>query len=303
MDDGYPMRVEMLTSSAAAVLMSLLLCLGGSAAASDHAMRRENTKDLELLLKLNKETYLLGEPIWAEIIITNVSDDTLPDYSSPTILNRSMELKVISDEGDTLKDIGGSALIAGTGAPLPPGESRVETFDVLDYYGEHVKGTIGMANKAPPGTYRATAASVGLVSPPDVRFEVVRPEGHDAEIYAAMVEAVRSLARRDQSCAEASLQAMLPGLEGSPYHEAVLHWLSVTYLHDVAKRKNIYRRLLDAHPDGGYARLAVSALMREMSLEEAEAFARELERKAPDTRASRYAQKSLVKKRELTQRR
>lgn len=149
-------------------------------------VRRDSAK-LEYRISVNKATYLLYEPVIAELCVKNVSNKTAKIYWNIT------EGWVIHDQSGKLYR---SALHAGMYPPyreIRPGDSLKETAGI-QFYGIII-----------PGPYRTRTFSIGdyevyheqAGKNSTIRFRVMQPEGEEAEALKVYLSAYEPTADED----------------------------------------------------------------------------------------------------------
>jgi hypothetical protein len=253
----------------------------------------DRSHELVLRIELEKQSYLVGEPIWVDVTLSNAGADTVVMPGSPMALESSeFEFYVITN-GERLKYTGPVACGALRPMPIAPGQEFHRCFDILSNYGEPVPNTTSFEPIVSAGTYSIHADSWGVLSN-EVGFDIEKPQGRDAEIYEILEQAISLSVNNRRLTAAQQLEELLPGLAGSPYRDKVVYWLgNMWWFFEIDKELEIFAQLVDVSPNSGYAPIAVGRLMRKMTLPEAEMFWWNLQRKAPGSRAAQAAQSSL----------
>lgn len=144
-------------------------------------------QQMQFTLRLDKDTYILGEPIQVAISYVNVGRTVISG------LNWSQTaLEVIDDKGRQVERTG----ISGNHwsplrTELKPGEEDYRVLELNYYFGKPYGGLLmGGIQYFEPGTYtvRATHYSNGSSETAEASFRVVQPEGEEAHAYQRFIE-------------------------------------------------------------------------------------------------------------------
>lgn len=248
---------------------------------------------LSLEIRADKKQFLLGEPVWIDVLLKNVSQDTvrIPDrVIRPDFGN--LEFFVTSGE-ETLPYTGGDATYIIEPLDLAPGEELTMQFDILDFYGESAEGTHWFERLFHPGTYSVQARAWHGVLSNTLEVEVIEPSGEELEIYNGLHEAaVLEGQRRFQEAAE-RLYSLLPSASRSAYRDKLYNELILGACADSPRQRRLAAQVLREYPDSRYAHFCLSYVFHGMSRAEAEEYVDELESAAPGTRAAVQGRKML----------
>jgi len=275
-----------------AVLAIAAICLLRPPIGVDPALC-DQSSSLRLEISAEKSRYLVGEPIWIDMVLKNVSQDTVvighrvvrPEYGNLKFL--------IVGDGDTLQYADGFAMFISRSMNLPPGGELRDQFDVLEYYGKCGEGTMGFEMFFDPGVYSIRARAFRSVTSNTLEVEVVEPSGQEAEIYRVFHEAAVLRAQKRYDEAAEKLHALLPSAEQSPYRDKLYYMLIRILSDDKARRGRLAERVLRDYPNSRYARPCALRAFSNMTRAEAEKFVTSLESAAPGTRAAVEARRLL----------
>lgn len=248
---------------------------------------------LRLEISADKKQFLLGEPVWIDVALKNVSQDTvrIPDrVIRPDFGNLDF---FVTSESETLRYIGGHATYVSEPINLAPGEEVISQHDILDFYGKPIEGTIALERLFHPGMYSVHARAWRSVVSNTLDVEVVEPSGDDAEIYRVLHEAaLLSGQRRFREAAE-RLYPLLPSASQSAYRDKLYIELMWAVYTDRPRRKSLAAQVLREYPNSRYARKCLYYVFQGMSRAQAEDFVRDLESRAAGTRAALHGRRML----------
>jgi hypothetical protein len=279
----------------ALVALSCLSCSWGRQ--GGFSQEDQSYRDLKLRIDLEKECYLLDEPIWVDATLTNVGQDTVWLPLPPQILLRTIKLNVVRIGADSLANKGAYEIRMRERHPVAPGQGLTDSFDILDYYCSKAEKFTRPGSDLPVGIYSVRGESFGAITSRDVLFEIIEPTGRNLAIHQAMRRADRLSHEYHRQQAVASLESVLPMLEGSPYKEKVLYKLGGLWNKFEREREvEAYRDLIELNPDTRYASHIVKQIMYEMSRSEAESFVQGLESAPPNSRGALAAREAMSSK-------
>lgn len=200
-----------------AIIISLLL--------SEKSTAQDYNKDgLSLTLALEKKTYLLDEPIYVEIIETNITDEQVVTSHLSRELPEYFRYVLRNQEGHTFPYLGTlvsiDIMLQLPGKVLEPGESHYRVNELLEIFGysdeSHSlvfflpagKYTIKAVHDTKfdwpvaqrkemdeKGLYGKAALSIqvdkGRINSETLSFEVIEPTGRESEIRNKYLDAMR----------------------------------------------------------------------------------------------------------------
>lgn len=248
---------------------------------------------LELEISADKEQFLLGEPIWIDVVLRNVSEDTLC-ISGRDIRPEHRNIDFFVTRGDEiLRYTGGYATYVGKPLDLAPGEEVATHFDILEFYGMRVEETVGFEKLFHPGDYSVQARVWHSVTSNTLDVEVIEPSGEDAEIYRGLHEAALLRSRRQFRQAAETLYPLLASASQSAYRDKLYFWLIRIVHMDEPRKRALAEQVLEEYPDSRYARACLLRVLSGMDRAEAQKLVKELESTSPGTRAAVQGRKLL----------
>ena len=274
------------------VIVVVGICPISPPAAVDLAFGRLSNA-LELEINIDKERFLVGEPVWIDVVLKNVSQDTVP-ISGRDIRPEHGNLEFFVAGGEkTLKYTGGFATYIGGPQNLAPGEEITSQFDIVDFYGKPVEGTLCFEKLLHPGMYSVQARVWRNVTSNALDMEVVEPSGEDAEIQRALHEASLLIGQRRREEAGERLCSVLPSASQSVYRDK-LYFVLIRIAHtERPRQRKLAEQVLREYPDSRYAGPCLLRVFGGMSRAQAEEFVGGLESAVPGTRAAVRGRKLL----------
>jgi hypothetical protein len=221
-----------------------LLCSGVPSTKAD--------PDLELKLLHDKPVYLIGEPIWIDILVMNHGMDTVvvPYPGSSLGLQKFV---VINNGIDTLPYRGGIAtLMEIPEYSLPPGDTLYGLFNLLDGY-RYSKSSSSFYKKLLQGEVTVSSYFYGLVTSNTISFTIVEPSGAESEAYTLLNEGSRY---QYITMSKAKLEELLERFPNSVYGQLACVCLSGS--HDPEQNRKYARMLIERFPQSGYIRSCLS---------------------------------------------
>ncbi len=278
------------------ILLALLAILPSAAQSNDDRFTLE--------ISLDKQTYIMYEPIWLEVAMTNTSADTLRTHGVPVDPDHHQFTIEIRDQAGALATyVGGRH--GDLGCPgrlvLDPGEQEHGSFELAVYY-QFSEGDVGLPRICwmfphfPIGEYSVLVRYEGVVSNV-LSFSVVPPEGDDEEAVR-MIEGASEVLRRDRDSGAAA-QAFRDIVERYP---SSVFAMKCDYLSEVfdPRFRNGTRdgamtwealdvKMLPKYPDDGWSRSWLRGITHDMEDNEKLEFLDSLMERFPETKAARFA--------------
>jgi hypothetical protein len=249
------------------VLKSLTMLVVFLLVSVSHGTTGDNRK-LQLEIGLSKETYLLNEPIWLDVTLTNVSADTLRivPLDPPCQGGVGIELR------DSLK-----------GFILNPGELCYDCFDLLQLYcSSKIKGLIDayFLRFLPTGKYKVRALYRSAYSQV-IEFEIIEPIGDEKEAYQLLHKAFPFLLDKKTDLMNQTLQELINRFPNSVYVEKA--------------HRELFQRseLVEKFPNSGYNRVNLKVLTHKLAPREKREFLEKVIRYHPESRSANFAQQML----------
>lgn len=277
-------------------------------------------QELTVEIEINKDKYLVGEYIWLDVWVTNVSDE--PQNFGISDIDIKSNLHIVDSEGKRYKTnmTHDRYPVYGSAPKFPPGEQyHIDhylpgEFGIIDsnYYIFHFppgEYTLYLSIKVPGGTDRA-----GVIHPElklqsnRITFTVLDPQGEDLEAFQLFKQArvlfyqQRFQSDRDYSAVEEIYQSVINNYPQSPYYELAWRHYSLMnkYNSDLVKRQKSVERHLEfikQHPDSRLAEVVIGSLAtfprRTKEPIDYKQQLNQIVQDVPDTRAARYVKERL----------
>lgn len=217
--------------------------------------------DVEISIRCDKELYLVDEPLWVDILVTNVGDTSV-SVPIPKTDFGTLSFLVIANGTDTLAYCGGrSELLYVPTEELQPGDTLYALSDVASQYRYSFVKTPFGPNPV-TGTIAFNAWYSGLESN-QLTVEIVEPHGDEESAWRLLLQAKRE--RPSAKIAAKKLEDLVSRYPNSVYAPTAYELLSAMYagrLADRAKYLKYNALLVQNHPASGYNLLALSGYLR-----------------------------------------
>ncbi|MFX1537681.1 MAG: tol-pal system YbgF family protein [Promethearchaeota archaeon] len=260
-------------------------------------LKADNTP-LKLGIDLSKEIYVVSEPIWLDMTLTNINQDTVRTFG-PCIPCGDTKLQILNEKGDTLPYVGVKADFAGSGHLMQSGEQIYNCHNILDYYGDR-EDLIRFRLR--PGTYSVQAtyygSKSGIISSQKTNFEVREPEGSEKEALRLLKNGYSAQITKESDSAIENFETLIQKFPKSVYVETAYFYLAASYQiykGDTEKCRNVRIETLEKFPDSGYSRGIIAFLVRGKDSSQQKNIMIEITKEHPNTRAAKFAQKKLDK--------
>lgn len=240
----------------------------------------------QLEIGLSKETYLLNEPIWLDVTLTNVSGDTMRIVPLDPPCQGGVGIELRDSLGNEMPYTGPSILLAPRkGFILDPGEQYYDCFDLLDLYpSSKIKGLIeayflrfiSLGKYKVRARYRSTSSQ-------EIEFEVIEPSGDEKETYQLLHKAFTFLLDRKSDLQRQKLQELIDRFPNSVYVEKA--------------HRELFQRseLVQKFPNSGYNKINLKVLTRELAHKQKREFLEKVIQDHPESRSAKYAQQMLAR--------
>ncbi len=216
-----------------------------------------DSQPLQLEISLEKDAFLLREPIWVEILLTNTGNSSRRvTHSSP---HRYLRLYIVSSKGDTLsKRIITSYMRPPKGTVLKQGESILYTLNLLTLYGGK-EDKFNVRYFITPDTYSIQAEqTVDIWSSPEllkiksnlIRFTVKNPTGEELKACQLLKEAYELQIQEGGETPKDEFRHIVELYPNSVYADLALMYISGP--------RDGYKELFENYPNSPFVRKAVS---------------------------------------------
>jgi|GEM_PF-4951468 len=213
---------------------------------------------------LPKDTFLLGEPIDFGMTLTNNSNSIIKEQFVKIVRFRILneDNKPLSYKGRVMFNMSGLVLT------LKPREAAYPIFDLIGLYGQEYK-LAPLYQYIPIGKYTIEVT----FTPPNkekriinVPFQVVLPEGEEAEVYNNFMRTVKS--KHSASEVVNILQSLYQNNPSSVYNPFILMLLDAEYdivLKNHEKAFEVRKELIEHYPSSGYAHQMLGGILKSMT--------------------------------------
>lgn len=242
------------------------------------------SQKLQLEIVLSKKTYLLNEPIWLDVTLTNVSGDTMRIVPLDPPCQGGVGIELRDSLGNEMPYTGPSILLAPRkGFILDPGEPYYDCFDLLQLYcSSKMKGLINayFLRFLPPGKYKVRALYRSAFSQ-EIEFDVIEPTGDEREAYQLLHKAFPFLLDRKSDLMTQTLQELINRFPNSVYVEKA--------------HRELFQRseLVEKFPNSGYNQINLKVLTGELAPEEKREFLEKVIQDHPESRSAKFAWQML----------
>ncbi len=239
-------------------------------------------------IELSKQKYLLMEPIWLDVTLTNISPDTI---RMPSIClecqDSSLTFELLDDSGKSYKysgDVWSIAYSSTNGYLYGHNEGIFKCFNLLETNGINDHGLIGALwlNHLPVGLYSIRVYFYGGCSE-KLNFEIVEPEGSSKQEYNELLNAYLSRKEHDIEYVYEELNKFIEKYPNSIYIEKA-YW-----------DRHEYKKIFKKFPNSGYNRINLSYILNNLTSKEKQEFLQKIILNNPNSRSAKYAKQILNK--------
>jgi hypothetical protein len=244
-----------------------------------------NDQQLKLEIELSKMIFLVGEPIWLDVTLTNVSTDTVRILGlCLPCRDGSFDIEIEDGDGNVMTYSGPvNVMTSRKGWLIEPNEQYYNCFNLSQFYGSFKNGLIGSTwlRFLPPGKYRVRALYLHTYSQ-RLEFEVLEPEGEEKQAYDELYNAFLSLfpGRQFDSVIQ-RLEKLIERFPNSVYIEKA-YW----HLPDD-------RGFLQRFPNSGFNESNLRILTSELASEQKREFLEKVIQDYPESRSAKFARQML----------
>ena len=255
-----------------------------------------------LEVNLTKHTYILHEPIWLDVTLTNNSSDTMRTHGLDAPNYRGFGIEVRDVNGDLLRYTG--AMYTFTGGPgrllLKSGEQDADSFNLLELYGLYdANSGYRILNWVfpyiPAGMYSVKVCFEDAVSN-ELTFEIVNPSGEEREVLELIAEASGVYAQDNSGPSVEKFRDIVEKYPHNVFAEECYYFARANspqayeeLRQGTFDRKSFNEEMLMKYPNSGRTRGLLTAVTWELDdSAKMDVFNSIIEEKA-HTRAARYA--------------
>jgi len=276
----------------------LLVCFNLSfAVIKGSAVRRDLGKpatDLEAKLILYKDQYLLREPIWIKITVTNKGEDEGWFYFA-----RVTGFKIKDSKGEVYPC---HVSFSTSGATvIKPGETLEDETNLLLWYGLP-ENKFNFRRYLPPGEYTIYHQLNENIKSKVRHFEIVQPKSDELKAMKLLKDSYNLVIEKKTNDAIDKLHQLITKFPQSVYAPHALWEMAGKYrifIKDIQKTKETYHKLVDNYPHSREAIDALSDLVNSYIAQKDQAscvsYLNNLIEKHPNKDIAREAEKQLEK--------
>jgi len=251
-------------------------------------------KIIDFTISLERQTYLLSEPIWVDVSAKNMSKEEIRIL--PLVLSclECLNIIVINSTGDTLyyHGIVHDVTRPPTGYVTDPGETRSNYLNLLEGFGEKLDG-FGIRHFLKPDKYFIVAIYDCMIKSNEIEFEVVAPKGDEKKAYALLKEGYDYHIQLKIGKFNEKLEELVSKYPESAY--ADLAYYEMTYWSEDSEDAEKYgKKLIFKYPNSRFSRFAFWKMLRGKTRNQQIQFLKDIIKKLPmETAAFEWAQGSL----------
>ena len=242
-------RVRSTEPIRAVMAVMLLACASAGVSLASHPCQT-----CEVTIHLDKDVYLVDEPIWLDIFVVNTGDEQVA--VPPPSHGAGFRLILINAEGDTLPYEGPTPLYVRTPIDtLNSGDSLYQCENLLHAFGDRSPWlTIG------PGADRVSGHYAGDTRSNVLTFSVIEADGEERQARKLLRDGLRHLFSPQEDKGIQELETFMEQYPHSVYAPRACLRLAGGYGGGEPNREKYeatVRRLLVQYPNSGFVRFAL----------------------------------------------
>ena len=250
-------------------------------------LKPDNTP-LKLEIKTSKDVFLLSEPLWLDVTLTNIRQNSVRSLCGLCIpCQCQFSVQVTDKKGENLNYTGPRwDFVPGSGFLINPGESFYECLDLTEYFGELKSLEDHFFKQLKPGKYRVKsgyAMKGKSIYSNEIVFEVKSASGSEEEAYNLLKKAWTLFFQKKRDEMREHLREIIIQYPNSVYAEKAYKELFLTV------------ELIEKCPNSGYTESALQRLTDTLSLEKKQDVLHTVIAEHPSTRSARFGEKMLKK--------
>jgi hypothetical protein len=224
--------------------------------------QQNNDKSIDFKISLEKEIYILSEPIWVDISAKNINKEEIRIL--PLVLSclECLNISVINSHDDTLhyQGIVHDITSPPTGYTTEPGQTRSNYINLLEGFGEKLD-EFGMRRFLKPDKYSIVAVYDGMIKSNEIEFEVAVPEGSEKKAYTLLKEGYDYHIQLKNKEFHEKLEELVSKYPKSSYTD--LAYYEMTYWSKDSEDAEKYgKELILKYPNSRFTRLAFWKILR-----------------------------------------
>ena len=271
----------------------------------------DDSSSVRLEINLAKDTFLLYEPIWVTLSLTNIGSSPKRVTEPSSLLDRHFCCYVVDSKGDTLSKNASSYALGYPSVIIEPNETISYAHNLLGVYGG-VKGKFPSLYFLKPDTHSVQAGQiVNVWSSPDrevvkksntLKFTVREPTGEELKACQLLREADDYYRRKKLENRLEKLRRIVDQYPNSVYADLALRKIARTYvigLSNDLRAIEAFEELIEIYPKSPFVDNAVLGIAlfyeNKKQIEKAKIALEVIVEKYPNSRASGEAAKILSK--------
>jgi len=224
-------------------------------------------------IELEKQAYILHEPIWLDVTLTNITSDTLRTHSivftSPN--HGSFQIEIRDNNGNLLEYTGPMDAIANVPGNLllDAGEQDFGSINLLEYFRSQNKNSgYSVINWSfpfiPKGSYTINVYFEGDISN-NLSFDIVEPSGKEKEVLEIIEKASKISPKLKADSFAKIFNEVVNKYPNSVFAEKCFY-LSEAYSHMDEFRlgsfdlKNLHREILMKYPNSSNSLITILSI-------------------------------------------
>ena len=236
-------------------VIAVMLFAGASAVVS---LASHPCQTCEVTIHLDKDVYLVDEPIWLDVFVINTGDEqvTVP----PSSHGAGFRLILINAEGDTLPYEGPTPLYVRMPIDtLNSGDSLYQCENLLHAFGDRLPW-LSAALTIEPGAYRVSGHYARDTRSNVLTFSVIEADGEERQARKLLRDGLRHLFSPQEDKGIQELETFMEQYPHSVYAPRACLRLAGGYgggEPNRGKYEATVRRLLVHYPNSGFVRFAL----------------------------------------------
>jgi len=258
----------------------------------------ENKWDLEV--ELDKQDYLLYEPIWLDITLINATSDTLRTHGLRAPNHDQFIIELRDNTGKLVKYTGGHFFIQSSPGRLllGPDDQDYSSFNLLSLFPSHKENSgyrlLNRIRFVQKGKYTIHVFFEGDISK-ELKFNILKPRGDEKKALKLIEKASKKWKQKNPDPSAQTFNEIIEKYPNSAYAEQSFY-LSRYYsqetregLKDGSFDKRIFKReLLDNFPNSGYSGGWLKSITHKMDDSAKLEFLDSLQGINPNTRSDKF---------------
>ena len=256
--------------------------------------QQSSGNNIDFSINLEKESYVLSEPIWVDVSVKNISNNDINILPLVLSCMECLQVFLINSKSDTLFYHGMVADVTRppTGYATEPGNTRSNYFNLLESFGEKLDG-FGMRRFLKADKYLIVAIYNSGIQSNKIEFEVCAPQRDEKKAHALLKEGYDYQIQMKITEFDSKFEELVTKYPKSMYTEVAYY--EMTYWTEDPKDAEKYgKELILKYPDSRFTRFAFWKMLRGKTRRQQIEFLKDILKNIPvDTRAYDWAQGSL----------